>query len=248
MHMMTKMQRANPTPQAKTAVRTRRKAASSSAPLAAQPSLRKQATKAGPKPLAAARDAQPSREAGISVGVQLRHYRLSRKLKLKELADLAGCSESLLSRIENNQVNPSFTTLHRLCKSLEISVSNMMAATDESHCVISRPGERLVVGRGGLRDPEHSEAEVFIPYRDGRLLEGLLVTLRPGGNSNGFVSHRGEEVGYVLEGEFELTVEDTTHRLGPGCTFFFRSDIPHSYRNPGRKATRVLWINTPPSF
>lgn len=189
------------------------------------------------------------KEQPISIGVQLRHYRRLQGLKLKELAEMAGCSESLLSRIENGQVNPSFTTLHRLCKALDISISNMMGPVDESPCVITRPGQRLVVGRNPVnRDIEHSEAEVFIPNRDGRLLEGLLVTLRPGGNSNGFVAHRGEEVGYVLEGEFELTIESETHRLGPGCTFFFRSDIPHSYRNPGKVDTRVIWINTPPSF
>lgn len=171
-----------------------------------------------------------------------------RKLKLKELGDMAGCSESLLSRIENDQVNPSFTTLHRICNALEISISNMMSSVDDSQCIITRPGERVVVGRSTLRDIEHSEAEVFIPYRDGRLLEGLLLTMRPGGNSNGFVAHRGEEVGFILEGEFELTVAEETHLLGAGCTFFFRSDIPHSYRNPGSVNTRVLWINTPPSF
>lgn len=181
-------------------------------------------------------------------GLQLRHYRLMRKLKLKELAEMAACSESLLSRIENNQINPSFAMLHRLCKALDTSVASMMAPAAASACHVTRPGERPVVGRSGLRDVEKSEAEVFIPYADGRLLEGVIVTLYPGGNSNGLLSHRGEEVGYVLEGRLELTVAGETHLLDPGCTFFFRSDVAHSYFNPGELTTRVLWVNTPPSF
>ena len=187
-------------------------------------------------------------DEGPRFGLQLRHYRLMRKLKLKELAEMADCSESLLSRIENNQINPSFAMLHRLCKALDTTMASMMTPSEPSLCHVTRPGERPVVGRTNLRDMENSEAEVFVPYADGRLLEGVIVVLRSGGSSNGFLSHRGEETGYVLEGEFELTVEDETHALGPGCTFFFRSDIRHSYRNPGKATTRVLWVNTPPSF
>jgi transcriptional regulator with XRE-family HTH domain len=190
----------------------------------------------------------PERDGTAHLGPRLRHYRLMRKLKLKELAELASCSESFLSRIENSQINPSFSTLHRLCKALDIGIANMVAPIEESPCVITRPGERVVVGRGNYRDLENSEAEILVPYADGRLLEGLLVTLEPGGHSNGFVSHRGEEVGYILEGEFELVVDQTTYLLGAGSTFHFRSDIPHSYRNPGERTTRVVWINTPPTF
>ncbi|HWH82586.1 MAG TPA: cupin domain-containing protein [Burkholderiaceae bacterium] len=212
----------------------------------------KRANRSKPRiPVAAER--APAEPAGVEegaprIGVQLRHYRLMRKLRLSDLAALASCSESLLSRIENNQLNPSFTTLHRLCKALDISIANMMTPAEQTVCIVTRPGERPVVGRSNLRNPENSEAEVFIPYTDGRLLEGLLVTLRPGGTSNGVVSHRGEEVGYVLEGQFELTVEKDTYTIGPGGTFFFRSELPHSYRNPGTDTTRIVWINTPPSF
>jgi transcriptional regulator with XRE-family HTH domain len=187
-------------------------------------------------------------DEGLHFGLQLRHYRLMRKLKLKELAEMADCSESLLSRIENNQINPSFAMLHRLCKALDTTVASMMAPIDAAVCHVTRPGERPVVGRSSLRDVEKSEAEVFVPYTDGRLLEGVIVILEPGGNSNGVLSHRGEEVGYVLEGQLELTVDTETYLLDPGCTFFFRSDIPHSYLNPGERTTRIVWVNTPPSF
>ncbi len=201
------------------------------------------------KPAAADAPAKSaSGDEGPRFGLQLRHYRLMRKLKLKELADLAGCSESLLSRVENNQINPSFTTLHRLCQALDTTMASMMTPAEPALCHVTRPGERPVVGRSSLRDVENSEAEVFVPYADGRLLEGVILTVRPGGNSNGLLSHRGEEVGYVLEGTFELTVEEEIHTLGPGATFFFRSDLAHSYRNPGEATTRVLWVNTPPTF
>src|SRR5258708_4070432 len=45
------------------------------------------------------------------VGLKMRHTRLLKGLTLKKLADLAGCSESLLSRIENGSANPSIKTM-----------------------------------------------------------------------------------------------------------------------------------------
>ena len=51
-----------------------------------------------------------------------------------------------------------------------------------------------------------------------------------------------------LEGEFELTVDGTTYSLKAGDSFFFRSELPHSYRNPGAIEARVLWVNAPPTF
>jgi quercetin dioxygenase-like cupin family protein len=72
--------------------------------------------------------------------------------------------------------------------------------------------------------------------------------VEPGGGSEGAIEHQGEDVGYVLEGEFELIVAGKTYKLQQGDSFFFRSNLPHGYRNPGRKQTRVVWVNTPSTF
>ena len=87
-----------------------------------------------------------------------------------------------------------------------------------------------------------------MPYVRGRLLEGFVFVMEPGGHSGGTLRHDGEECGYVLEGQLELVVDCAPHILGPGDSFFFGSDRPHSYRNPGKVTARVVWINTPPTY
>ena len=52
------------------------------------------------------------------VTVRLRLARQMRGMTLKELALLAGCSESLLSKIENGRTSPSLPMLHRLVGAL----------------------------------------------------------------------------------------------------------------------------------
>ena len=41
-------------------------------------------------------------------------------------------------------------------------------------------------------------------------------------------SHPHEQVSYVLEGEFELTVDGVAYKLVPGQLFVIPSNIPHS--------------------
>ena len=60
---------------------------------------------------------QPKTE--LRFGTKLKHARLTRQLRLKDIAARAGCSESMLSKIENDKVAPSVGLLHRIVSALE---------------------------------------------------------------------------------------------------------------------------------
>ena len=61
-------------------------------------------------------------------------------------------------------------------------------------------------------------------------------------------THEGEEFIYVLRGDLEITVDGEEYSLKTGDSFYFESATPHRWRNPGRKETLLLWVNTPPTF
>jgi transcriptional regulator with XRE-family HTH domain len=190
-------------------------------------------------------------EARLSprIGAQLKRERLLRGLRLKDVAEATGLSKSLISKIENNKASPSLSTLHRVAKALSTSVSALFAMDETLDKVIHRPHERPIAGKvQSMVEWDGIEAEIMIPYENGRLLEGFVFVMEPGGHSGGVLQHEGEECGYVLEGQLELTVDDTTYLLDPGDSFFFRSDKSHAYRNPGKVTARIIWINTPPTF
>jgi len=52
----------------------------------------------------------------------------------------------------------------------------------------------------------------------------------------------------VRKCQLELAIKDTIHLLNAGDSFHFPSDLPHEYRNLGKKRMRAVWIKTPPSF
>lgn len=185
--------------------------------------------------------------AEFRLGTKLRHARMVRGMRLKEVAETAGCSESLLSKIENGHANPSVQMLHRIAHVLGANFNALFAADDESD-IVARAGERPLIDTDQLRRGRGIAFERLIPYAAGHLLQGNIHIIEPGGESEGFLQHAGEEVGYVIEGTFELVVGERQFELAAGDSFHFNSDIPHRYRNPGSAVTRVIWVNSPPTF
>jgi len=185
----------------------------------------------------------------VAIGFHLRRERRLKKLLLKDVANTTGLSVSLISKIETNKVSPSLSALHKVAKALGTSVSALFAIEETLSQVVCRPEERPVAGRvQSMREWDGIEAEILVPYAAGRLLEGFVFIMQPGGHSGGLLQHEGEECGYVLSGQLELTVGGKRHVLNPGDSFFFPSSVPHAYRNPGKSIARVVWINTPPTF
>jgi transcriptional regulator with XRE-family HTH domain len=198
-----------------------------------------------------AADEPATKRPPLNIGTQLRHARLVRGLTLLELSERIGCSESLLSKIENERAAPSLQMLHKIVSELDTSIAQLFAHPQDEQRIVMRKGERETIATSnpdGLGPRTGVKLEWLIPYPESRLLSGSIHIIAPGGGSDGTISHEGEEVGYVLQGSFELTVGDTLYLLGDGDSFCFRSHLPHSYSNPGKMETRVLWINTPPTF
>jgi transcriptional regulator with XRE-family HTH domain len=185
----------------------------------------------------------------IRVGLKMKHRRLLKGLTLKALAELAGCSESMLSRVENGTANPSINTMHRVALALGIPVSGLFQEEgDAADSVVLRQGQRPTIDTAQVKRGRGTRLEALIPSGRGNLLSGYINDIEPGGGSRGTLQHEGEEFGYVLDGAIELTVDDRRYQLREGDSFYFRSERPHSYINNGRRIARVLWVNTPPSF
>src|ERR1700756_4371488 len=65
------------------------------------------------------------------LGVKLRHTRMTKGLRLRDLAEKAECSESMLSKIENDRAVPSLKTLYRIAEALGLTVGQLFAQPAE---------------------------------------------------------------------------------------------------------------------
>jgi len=185
---------------------------------------------------------------GAEIGARLRQARKTKRLSLKEVAERAGCSESLLSKIERNRTTPSLRMLHRISEVLDTSIGRIFGDPKQAEFGVYRDGERPVVT---IRDDGGAEVirlERLVTYSDDQMIDGNIHVIEPGASNGGEIRRFGQEVGVVIEGQLELTLAGETFHLSAGDSFFLKSDIPHSYRNPGTERARVVWINTPPTF
>jgi transcriptional regulator with XRE-family HTH domain len=184
----------------------------------------------------------------FAIGTRLRHARLMRGSRMKDVADAAGCSESLVSKIENNKLEPSLQVLNKLCSVLKIDLADLFNSQNEDYPVVTRAGQRSVIEVDPLRRGHGILMERVIPYAKGHLLQSNIHVVAPGGSSFGLISHEGEEVGYLIAGEIELFVGDKAYQLSAGDTFCFRSEVGHGYSNRSTAEARILFVNTPPTF
>jgi transcriptional regulator with XRE-family HTH domain len=200
---------------------------------------------AGARPGAAG----PSHElSATELGSRLRTARRTKGWTMKQLAATAGCSESLLSKIENGKNLPSLPLLHRLVQVLETNIGWLFGDRASQRNIVFRAGQRPVIALDPRHRGEGIALERVIPFSDMHLLQCNIHHIAEGGSSAGPIAHEGEEVGYVLAGRIELIVDGKSHRLAAGDAFVFRSDRQHAYRNIGEGAASIFWVNTPPTF
>ncbi len=180
-----------------------------------------------------------------NLGAKIREARLGAKMKLRDLGNRSGLSESLLSRIENGKTTPSISSLHDISVALSINLSWFFDdGRNKRGPVVQHKGERQVIHYRS----DGASIENFIPFGGNHLLQGFLLTVEPGGANKQTRHHSGEETGYVVSGELELTVNGNVYRMKPGDSFNFRSEEPHSWRNSSKKDAVLVWVNTPPTM
>ena len=194
---------------------------------------------------AAGKEATGQRRDELQVGARLRHARLLEGIRIRELAERVGCAESMISKIENGKVAPSLDMLRRLVEALNRDLSSFFGADINSPGLVQKAGERPISTTDAIRGGTGVSYERLVPFAAGNLLEGNVHRIEPGAEKVDRITHQGETLGYVVEGDLELTIETTTYRLSTGDSFFFKNHLTNSYRNPGSVLTRVIWVNTP---
>jgi len=175
-----------------------------------------------------------------AIGAHLRQLRARRRLSLSQVAQSVGISVGFLSALERSQMSGSVGTLRKLARFYKTNILDFFDANGASSRQV-RPAERKVLEAGeGVR--------MELLAWGNTVMEPHLFRVAPQAGSGDPYTHDGEEFIFVLRGELEITLGDEEYRLRTGDSFYFESGTPHRWKNPGRKETWVLWINTPPTF
>lgn len=184
----------------------------------------------------------PKVEQG-AVGSRLHRLRKTRGKSLRQLAQEANLSASHLSSIERSLTHPSVAVLQGLAAALGTNMIEILGGEVRREQLVVRPSQRRPL------DGYLPGVEIQQLFRVETVLESLLFIVNPGAGSGDAYRHSGEEFLFMLEGELRIVLDGTeVHRLRVGDAMTFASHRPHSFNNPGKCKSRVLWINTPPTF
>ena len=175
-----------------------------------------------------------------AIGAHLRQLRSRRHLSLAEVADAVGISVGFLSALERSQMSGSVGTLRKLARFYKTNILNFFNASDGSGRHVRATQRKVLEAGAGVR--------MELLAWGNTVMEPHLFRVAPEAGSGDSYTHEGEEFIYVLRGELKVTLNDEDYHLKPGDSFYFESSTPHRWKNPGRKQTWVLWVNTPPTF
>ncbi|MBU0991261.1 MAG: XRE family transcriptional regulator [Proteobacteria bacterium] len=178
-------------------------------------------------------------------GDKLRTIRERRGITLKDVAEKAKVSESLVSQIERNKVSPSIDTLLTLADVLDIDLEYLFQDYKKNKKVhIVRAGERQRIVQG---DVSYHQLSTLPDVAEEHAIEAFFLEIgKDAEKGDREYGHMGKELGVVLEGEGELVYGTETYKLNQGDSVSFPSDIPHILRNTGRGTLKAIWVITPP--
>jgi transcriptional regulator with XRE-family HTH domain len=203
-----------------------------------------------------------------AIGEKLRAVRQQRQMSLRELADKAEMSASMLSQIETGKAYPSVRSIYNIADALGVPVdyffpdqagsnappfgvdASMAGAMTASELREARVnGAGADVPEAGARPPAaapvvHAAARPTIELKGGVTWSRLtMITYAPGATSGVHMSHHvGREFGLILEGELIVELGFETYTLGPGDSIIFDSTTPHRLTNQGTQRMRALWV------
>ena len=187
-------------------------------------------------------------EIDIAVGRALNRLRGERGLTVTALAEGAGVSPPMISRIEKGQVSPSLSTLAALAGALQVPVMALLAASDtpaDVHHVKAGGGlpsrriteghahDYLLLGKHGSPGGRFEAAEITIA----RDQAGRLPSYQ----------HEGHVFIHLLEGQARYRCGGEVFDLGPGDTLSFDAKLAHGFAEILSDRVRFVTVSSRPA-
>jgi transcriptional regulator with XRE-family HTH domain len=177
------------------------------------------------------------------VGKRMREIRIRKHLTLREVAQHAGVTPSLISQLECGKANPSLSVLSLIANCLEVSVGSLVDGSEirsDKSPVLHKPDRKTLITKGNARHQllsQHCDLNC----------EFIFNEWAPGtAAGSGEVRHEGVECGLLLQGRLKVILGQKSYVLKVGDSITFSSTTPHKIFNPGPEVAVTVWVNSVP--
>lgn len=165
------------------------------------------------------------------LGGRVRELRGRRGLTLEALAERAGVSRAMISKLERGEKNPTLVVAAKLAEGLGVTLSQLVGMEERREVVVVRKEGRMV-----MRDPETGfERQLLSPTFVGRGVEFVRNTIPEGSTSGEFPPHRKGVAEHVVveRGRLRVTLGGEEYLLEEGDALYFEADMTHRFDNAG---------------
>jgi len=181
-------------------------------------------------------------ELEIQLGQRIRSTRKELGLTLDALARRTCVARTTISKIERNIISPSFNTLAKIARGMNIKVTHLIDEDRDEDQVVIRKKDRKILELYGAQ----CKIESLTKNISNMQIEVVKLTLESGGDSGMDPPHPGEEFLLCLKGTVEFQIGEDVHKLNRGDSLHFKPNRDSGLFNRNSREAQVLWVYTPP--
>ncbi|HLU57115.1 MAG TPA: helix-turn-helix domain-containing protein [Pseudonocardia sp.] len=172
-----------------------------------------------------------------SLATALREARTSRGLSISALAERAGVSRAMITKVERGEAQPTAVLLARLAAALGMTLSELVARAEDGGGRLVRAADQPV-----WTDPATGYRRRTVSPAGGRPLELVEIEL-PAGAEVAYAADSYPDVHqqiWVLDGHLRLHEGDAVHELDTGDCLQLGPPVARTYVNPTDRVCRYL--------
>lgn len=179
----------------------------------------------------------------FDLGAKIKSVRLMRGISQKKLAELTGVTPSTISQVEKSLIYPSLPALFRIAENLSVDVATLFREHGGRKNIYVYPVDSRSATSLHKNVKDNAAADLVLPPDIDAPAEVTTIRIQPGKKLPGhFFAHKGPELGYLLSGRLEMTVENQSYKVNPGDTIYLQKDIPGSWSNLSEQVAELLWL------
>ncbi|WP_261818291.1 helix-turn-helix domain-containing protein [Vibrio gallicus] len=179
----------------------------------------------------------------LRLGQKIKGIRSQLGLTLEEASQRTGLARSTLSKIENEQISPTFQAMQKLASGLDIDMPQLFAPPKK----VGASGRRDVTlnNQGKLHPTTTYEHELLATKMSQKRMMPFksFVHARSFNEFQGWVRHDGEEFLLILSGEvlfFSEFYEPLS--LGEGDSVYYDANMGHALISTSAMDAQILWV------
>lgn len=175
----------------------------------------------------------------LIIATNLKQLRTERNLSIRQLSDLCGVSNVMLSQIEKGESNPTINTLLKITTALKVPYTKLIDEVQRDATIVRKSDRVPLMGES----PAYQIFNYFT-YSPQRNFELFYAELKPYSQSQSSAhSELAQEYIFVISGTLNLTLNNKEFMLKEQDSAFFESSYNHIYENKTGELLKFISIN-----